>query len=365
MTIMVMSLGLIRLEKAKDLPVLYFPTNISKNLRLQNLDSSSSITGSAPSTQHQLQNSHAPARKLGTSSRIAGTAKGGNLLTLSPLQARASAHLALARISNAPTVVSNTLAGVALASVVAPVTVSGTVVSAFALLLYYIAGMYLNDLFDLELDRRERPERPLPSGRISHREALLTTVLLFSVGTSLLSLLGTAPLVCGLVLVALIVLYDARHKTNPLSPVVMASTRVMVYVTAFSAFSPVPTFALVFWALLLGLYLVGLTYIAKTETRTLTGYWPAALLYLPVLVGALALPWSGFWLPLALALWVTYSVWFVYGTRQVGRAIGGLIAGISLLDALVIALFGTFLGVLWALAAFVLTLYLQRYIRGT
>ena len=280
-------------------------------------------------------------------------------------RAKAQAHLSLARISNAPTVVSNVLAGAALASVAAPVTLGGVVLLAVAMVLYYTAGMYLNDLFDLELDRRERPERPLPSGQLTEREALGATVLLFSVGTFCLSLLGTAPLISGLVLVALIVFYDAWHKSNPLSPVLMASTRVMVYVTAFVAFSPVLTFALVFWALLLGLYIVGLTYIAKTETDSLTGYWPAALLYLPALIGALTLAWSGFWLPLVLALWVTYSASFVYLSRRVGRAIGQLIAGVSLLDALVILLFGTAGGVVWALLAFGLTLFLQRYIRGT
>ena len=31
----------------------------------------------------------------------------------------------------------------------------------------YAAGMVLNDAFDAELDARERPERPIPSGRIS------------------------------------------------------------------------------------------------------------------------------------------------------------------------------------------------------
>ncbi len=287
-------------------------------------------------------------------------------MTLSTsVRAKAHAHLALARISNAPTVVSNVLAGVALAGATSPVTLGATLLLALAMVLYYTAGMYLNDLFDLGVDRLERPERPLPSGRLTQTEALGTTVLLFSIGTFCLSLLGAAPLISGLVLVALIVFYDAWHKTNPLSPVLMASTRVMVYFTAFVAFAPALTFALLFWALLLGLYIVGLTYIAKTETDTLTGYWPAALLYLPALIGALALPWAGFWLPLALALWVTYSASFVYLSRRVGQAIGQLIAGVSLLDALVIMLFGTAGGVVWALSAFALTLLLQRYIRGT
>src|SRR5262249_13418120 len=59
-------------------------------------------------------------------------------------------------------------------------------ISTFGLLLLsssclYTAGMVLNDVFDVEQDRRERPQRPIPSGRIDYHSA---TVL----GTSLLTL---------------------------------------------------------------------------------------------------------------------------------------------------------------------------------
>jgi hypothetical protein len=288
---------------------------------------------------------------------------------------RARAHLALARLSNSPTVVSNALAGASLAGALsatrAPTALGALALLSAAMVLFYTAGMYLNDLFDLEHDRRVRPERPLPAGAVSRREALTATVLLFASGTFLLSLLGAAPLVSGLVLVALIVLYDAWHKTNPLSPLLMAATRAMVYVTAFLALRPtVPPDGmiarLILWALLLGLYVVGLTYIAKTETRTLTGYWPAALLFLPAAFAAPLLPWRLLWLPLAFALWLAYSLSLVYApTRQVGRATAQLIAGVSLVDALVLGLFGTLGGVWAALIAFGGTLVLQRYIRGT
>ena len=36
-----------------------------------------------------------------------------------------------------------------------------------ASMLLYAAGMALNDVFDTEIDRRERPGRPIPSGRFS------------------------------------------------------------------------------------------------------------------------------------------------------------------------------------------------------
>src|SRR5262249_7892817 len=35
----------------------------------------------------------------------------------------------------------------------------------------YASGTALNDVFDFEIDRVERPSRPLPSGRISRRTA--------------------------------------------------------------------------------------------------------------------------------------------------------------------------------------------------
>src|SRR5438552_3330559 len=44
----------------------------------------------------------------------------------------------------------------------------------------YLAGMVLNDWFDLEVDRVERPSRPLPSGRIPAQHALVLGVVLLA-----------------------------------------------------------------------------------------------------------------------------------------------------------------------------------------
>src|SRR5271155_112320 len=38
---------------------------------------------------------------------------------------------------------------------------------AIASMVLYAAGMALNDVFDVEIDRQERPGRPIPSGRVS------------------------------------------------------------------------------------------------------------------------------------------------------------------------------------------------------
>lgn len=280
---------------------------------------------------------------------------------------RLRGHLALARISNSPTVVTNVLAGAALGG--AAGLGSNTVFVAVAMVLFYTAGMYLNDLLDVEIDRRERPARPLPSGLIARGEALFVTLLLFALGVLLLWGVGGAALVSGLVLIALIVLYDAWHKTNPLSPLLMALTRMLVYVTAFLAFTLSVTMPLVIWTLLMGGYIVGLTYIAKTENKTsLARYWPAVLVFLPaVYFVALSPSLLGWGLLIAFVSWAAYAVSFVYDARKrsIGRAVVSLIAGVSLLDALVLASAGATNLIPLALLAFALTLFLQRYVKGT
>jgi len=87
-----------------------------------------------------------------------------------PRMAAWRAWLQLARVSNTPTVVSNAVAGAVLVSTTAR---TGTVVLvAVAMVLFYTAGMVLNDLADAEIDRRERPERPIPSGAVSPAAAV-------------------------------------------------------------------------------------------------------------------------------------------------------------------------------------------------
>jgi 4-hydroxybenzoate polyprenyltransferase len=273
----------------------------------------------------------------------------------------------LARISNSPTVLSNVLAGAAVAGTMEPgatVTLLGG-----ALVLFYTAGMFLNDVCDYAIDRRERPDRPLPAGIVSRLEATAVAAALFGTGSALLFYVGQASFLSGMLLVAVIVLYDLWHKTNPLSPLVMAGTRVLVYLTAFLAFSSQISGSLVAVGVLLALYVVGLTYIAKSETGpAITKFWPAAVLFLPAAYFALQAP-SATMLPLLLLFvsWIAYSISFVYRTkgRNVGGAIGRLIAGIALYDSLVLVAADALSVAVLALAAFAATLLLQRYVRGT
>ena len=94
--------------------------------------------------------------------------------------------LALARLSNLPTVVSDSLVGVALAVGLGwspdAMSVTDAIETTFAMCCFYVAGMVLNGIVDREIDARERPTRPIASGRIALPWAWTAFVVLLYIG---------------------------------------------------------------------------------------------------------------------------------------------------------------------------------------
>jgi 4-hydroxybenzoate polyprenyltransferase len=284
--------------------------------------------------------------------------------------------LRLGRVSNLPTVWTNTATGIVLAG--GAVGSPATLPLLLALSLFYVGGMYLNDAFDARIDAIERPERPIPSRVISARAVFAAGFAMLALGLGLLVWTGYGlaagtgiwPGLAGLALGGAIVLYDWYHKDNPLSPALMGLCRVLVYLTAGLAFAVPPPAILWLAALLLLCYLIGLTYVAKQENLgEVRNLWPLLFLAAPLIYALLSATvslTSGV-LFVLFAIWVGVALWFLR-RRQPGdvpRAVVSLIAGIALLDAVLIAAAGA-PGVAWlAVGGFVLTLGLQRLVPGT
>jgi heme O synthase-like polyprenyltransferase len=277
----------------------------------------------------------------------------------------ARAWLQLARISNTPTVVSNTVAGAVLVATAPP---TGTVAEvAVAMAMLYTAGMVLNDVADLDIDRRERPERPIPSGAIRPAAAIGVFCGLVGGALALLAAQDVDPFLAGIALVALIVLYDFWHKGNPLSPVLMGACRAMVYVIAGLAVAGALNDELWGAAAVMLVYLVGLTQVAKAEGGGLAARWPVVAVLAPAAYWAKELP------DLAVALlivaflaWVAYALWLVLARHRIGEGVVSLIAGIALYDALVVAgAGGDAVPIAVCLGAFAVTIALQTKIAGT
>lgn len=122
--------------------------------------------------------------------------------------------LQLLRLPNLVTVPGDPLAGCFLAAGGRGINVPAAVLAVSSSLCLYAAGLVLNDLADLETDRRERPSRPLPSGRIEpgHARALLGVLLAASI--VLLWMLNGAARGIGAALIAFVFLYNLVLKKN-------------------------------------------------------------------------------------------------------------------------------------------------------
>jgi hypothetical protein len=90
----------------------------------------------------------------------------------------------------------------------------------------YWGGMAANDWADRDLDAHERPERPIPSGRISARHALLTAAGLTAAGVVLAGLAGGRRAAAVAVpLAGAVWAYDLWAKNTPAGPAMMATCR--------------------------------------------------------------------------------------------------------------------------------------------
>jgi 4-hydroxybenzoate polyprenyltransferase len=203
-------------------------------------------------------------------------------------------YLRLVRISNLPTAISNILAGwlVVNAAWSPPLVVVALVVGSA---LIYMAGMVLNDWFDRQTDRDERPERPIPTGKVSAGAALwLGIALLFSGWAVLLiTALALAPAASctggerlagsASLLVVMVVAYDAVVKRTIAGPLVMGACRSLNYLVAMSLLAPASPVAVVVadgdawwglprgcWAIAagVGLFVAGITTMARHESTS-------------------------------------------------------------------------------------------------
>lgn len=137
----------------------------------------------------------------------------------------------------------------------------------------YSGGMAWNDYFDMEEDRRERPARPLPSGRLKRREAKRLGTSLLALGCICAFLAGWtsagfcwSPLLLAGLLVLVILLYDAWLKRTWAGPFGMGLCRFLNVLLGFSALL-VADWRSIYLASIVGIYIVGVTWFARTEAR--------------------------------------------------------------------------------------------------
>jgi 4-hydroxybenzoate polyprenyltransferase len=171
----------------------------------------------------------------------------------------------------------------------------------------YCSGMVWNDFFDLKQDARERPFRPLPSGRVGLGTAFLLGAGLMVGGVVLAALADfrdgafrACSVVVALLIAGAVLLYDRWLKRTWAGPLGMGLCRFLNVLLGLSLVADRMRPGVVL-AMVVGTYIAGVTLCARTEARDSNRgqMVAAALIMLVALVIALLLPAA---LPLAATL---------------------------------------------------------------
>lgn len=213
-------------------------------------------------------------------------------------------YLRLMRPANIVTAISDVLGGAAIGHAIFPFSaleVNTLLWPVFATTFLYGGGVVMNDVFDADLDKIERPERPIPSGLIKKSSATIFGILLLLVGILCASVANYLPGIIAAVIALAAVVYDkwAKHHSF-MGPLTMGFCRgcnlllgmsIVGWLNQFLLFAIVPT-----------IYIFAITMISRGEVHggKRTTLYIAAVLYILVIMCILAISFSAETLPVTL-----------------------------------------------------------------
>ncbi|MGF1515975.1 MAG: UbiA-like protein EboC [Elainellaceae cyanobacterium] len=219
-------------------------------------------------------------------------------LTRRPLDLKA--YIQLARPANILTAWADILAGYAAAGQISGASdLLSTPTAAAPDLLWLIVattglyggGITFNDVFDAELDARERPERPIPSDRVSRQSAAGFGALLLAMGLFAAAQVSWTSALLAIAVAAMALLYDGWGKRQVwLSPLNMGLCRGGNLLLGVSVV-PAAVISHGYLALIPVVYIGAVTAVSQGEVhggRRSTGIVAIALAGL-VIIGVLAL----------------------------------------------------------------------------
>jgi 4-hydroxybenzoate polyprenyltransferase len=286
------------------------------------------------------------------------------------LSERIHAWLQLVRAPNLLTVPGDPLAGFLLSGGGGVLGIFQVLPIVLSSLCFYCFGLIMNDLADVKIDKEERPNRPIPSGRVSLPSARIASVFFMVWGLSMAWLTSVDAGIVGSALAAAVISYNVLLKDRPIAgPVSMGACRGLSMMMGAAVGGGVDYRVAVAIAGLT-VYIAAVTSIARLEMKNVV---VGAKRWFPsiVLLGTFC---SLFWLSretfsdLSLVLKPALPALLSVGlavmcgrrlrrTKDVPGVIGGLIANVMLVQASVCALSGTTGQMVGALVACMVPLF--------
>ncbi|MFD2101515.1 UbiA-like protein EboC [Flagellimonas iocasae] len=206
---------------------------------------------------------------------------------------RLKAYFQLCRPANLPTAAADIIAGISIAGLFAhldafqlPVVGSFLFIPLIlASVFLYAGGVVLNDVFDIEIDKVERPERPIPSGVVPLGNARAFGFVLLFIGIGLAFLVNN---ICGIVSVFLaisILSYDkfAKHHAffGPLNMGICRGLNLFMGISLLNGYGQWP------YVLVPIVFIFAVTMVSRGEVhgKNKGNIIVAGLLYVAVLLG--------------------------------------------------------------------------------
>jgi 4-hydroxybenzoate polyprenyltransferase len=264
-------------------------------------------------------------------------------------------YLVLIRIPNLFTSPSNVIVGFSQLVLLNNANWATLLILILTSLLLYTVGIVLNDYIDRQIDRRERPTRPLPSGRISARSALVVVVVATLSSVLAAAYVSSFTLIIVLTIIGTIIAYDCWFKSSTFGHMVMALSRVLNIVLGFSPLLFLPfsnNNDLIRITVILAsmfIYVFTISYLSKFETGALTKKinYPFALLSISSIPVVLVLfTITGYFkidllfiLPIFIGmLLVTFGKRYIrFGANEAGKIVKNLVLSIIILDSLFVS----------------------------
>ena len=220
-------------------------------------------------------------------------------------------YLQLVRVPNLFTAVTNVFTGCAAVCATRP-SVATVAFLAFSSACLYAGGVALNDCCDLDVDRDERPGRPLPSGKIAYQRALLVAAGLLVAGVAWAAMVGAMAVVTASAIVLLVATYNFGLKSvRVVGPLNMGACRFGNVLLGACAAPAASMRALPFAAFMMA-WVVVISLISAHEAASprRQSAVRAMVLAIPLLdgvfVGALTTPWLGLGVAaFAMPAWLT------------------------------------------------------------
>lgn len=173
----------------------------------------------------------------------------------------------------------------------------------------YSGGIILNDVFDAELDAKERPERPIPSGLISKQAATIFGGICFFIGIFSAGLYSTEAQYLAVAIMVSCLIYDKFLKHSTIfGPVNMGLCRGLNLLLGISI---VPASIQIWWylAIIPVIYIAAITMISRGEVHggsKKTLYF-AVLLYALVIGSVVYFAYANGYLPLSIAFLALFA----------------------------------------------------------